>query len=281
MSSLYLSNFNDEHSLSEYFLKSSLVHIIALLSLFALNWVLGYEGRRLHDENIVLVEGSVRVDVVSMPRMTVRELQTLQELATKAPTAPAPAARPVEQERAAPVPKVADDSQAPVLEQVVEEPKESVMDVLKRTAARGAQESQAQAPTQGESGSGLSPEAQRRLRELVAAGNRLSDGASLVGSGSGAEMTAFNTYILGLPDIVRVNWRLPSFLRDEELRARVRIYLRANGELIRAELYESSGNDEYDRRALDAVRQSAPFPAMESEIASRAQRGDIVLGFPL
>jgi colicin import membrane protein len=283
MASLYLSQYDEHDGLGEFFLKSFLVHAISVLIIVALSWVLGLEGRRIHSENIVLVEGSVRVDVVAMPRMTVKELQSLQELAARGPVAPAVKVEEKKPE-AAPVPVVADNSKAPVLEKAADEaPRESVMDVLRRTAKREVPAAQAPAPAETEQagGGGLSADAQRRLRELVAAGNRLADGSSIVGGGQGSELTEFNVYILALPDLVRSHWRLPSFLRDQELRARVRIYLRPTGELIRAELFESSGNEEYDRRAIEAVRSASPFPQLSQEIAARGQRGDIVLGFPL
>lgn len=278
MSSLYASHYNDERELQLFFLLSLILHGIFVMLLIGANWIFGWVGPSLREENIAIVEGSVRVDVVAMPRLTVKELQSLSQMAARsgsAPAAPKVESKPEEQ---APVPKVADDSKAPVLETK----SESAMDVLKRTAARRLKTTQNSAPVaESSESSGLSEAEQARLRQLVIAGNRLSEGSSIVGSGQGAEMTAFNAYILALPDLVRVHWKLPSFLSEQDLRARIRIYLRANGELIRTEVFESSGNQEYDKRAREAVERAAPFPAMEEGVARRASRGDIVLGFPL
>ena len=59
-----------------------------------------------------------------------------------------------------------------------------------------------------------------------------------------------------------------------------RIYLNSNGKLEKAEIFESSGNQEYDRRAIQAVMTST-FPKPEKEIAQKVVAGDILLGFPL
>ncbi len=280
MSSLYLSTFNDDDGITEYFFKSLVFHGGIVLFLWGVTLVLNFGSDSLRDANLTLVEGSVRVDVVAMPTMTVRELQNLGKLPQiSQDTKAAPAPKIEQKAPEAPVEKVADDSKAPVLETDTK-PKESVMDVLKRAAARKI-ETKGEPVKAQEGTPGLSAEAQGQLRNLVAAGNKLSTGSSIVGSGQGSEMTEFNLYISALPDLVRVNWRLPSYLIDQGLQARVRIYLRPNGELVRAELYASSGNQEYDQRALEAVRVSSPFPNLSDEIKHRGVRGDILLGFPL
>jgi colicin import membrane protein len=278
---LYHSNWESDRDLFSFVFRSSALHVFFVLILWALSFILSMEFRAQREANIVLVEGSVRVDVVAMPRHTLRELQTLQQMASGSTQAPR-VVTPAKAQEVAPAPVVADNSKAPVIE-VEAEPQESIMDVLKRRAQQkiepsAAPKQQAQAPA---AAPGLSAAEQQRLRQLVAAGNRISEGASLTGGGSGAEMTAFNRYISAIPDQVRVHWRLPSFLADQDLRARVRIYLKSNGELMRTEIFESSGNADYDRRAVEAIRLAQPFPALAEEYAARAARGDIVLGFPL
>jgi len=279
-SCLYHSNWESDRDLFSFVFHSTAFHVLFALALWGLSFLLSMEFRAQREANIVLVEGSVRVDVVAMPTHTLRELQTLQQLASGSKQ-PTPVAIPAKVEEVAPAPVVADNSKAPVIE-VEAEPKESIMDVLKRRAQQKIEPSvapkeRAQAPP----APGLSAAEQQRLRQLVAAGNRISEGASLTGGGTGGEMTAFNRYISAIPDQVRVHWRLPSFLADQDLRARIRIYLKSNGELMRTEIFESSGNADYDRRAVEAIRLAQPFPALAEEFAARAARGDIVLGFPL
>lgn len=277
LGSLYHHSY-DEEGLTSYALRSLFAHaaFIGLGVLLTISFDF-LSPPSLSEENVKLVEASVRVDVVAMPKMTVKELQALQKQATQSGTGPA---KKVEKKSApAKVEKVADDSRAPVLNDSKKAP--SVSDILNRAAS---QKAEALPTGQQEEAreEGISKEARDRLKSLVAAGNKISQGASISGAGNSAEqLTAFNSYISQLPELVRPNWRLPSYLMDKELRCRIRIYLSEDGDLMKAEIYESSGNEEYDQRALKAVRQSSPFPPLESSISSRAINGEILLGFPL
>lgn len=280
MSSLYSHQIKDP-SLKSFIFKSLGGHVAAFGLLFGFGLLLKLTGgpSALEEENLTLVEASVRVDVVAMPRMTVKELEALQRDSARPEQVAAPAPKTQAQEEQ--VAKVADDSKAPVLEKAAAKPR-AVSDILKEAAQRRKQESAAPAKGGNSESGGLSAEAQKRLRALVAAGNKLSTGSALTGSGTAqGEITPFHLYISQLPDLVRVNWRLPSYLSDQDLRCRIRIYLSERGDLIKAEIHEASGNEEYDRRALEAVRQSAPFPPLDEQIAARAVRGEVLLGFPL
>lgn len=280
MSSLYSHQIQDQ-SLKSFILKSIGGHMAAFGLLFGFGLLLKVIGSpsALEDENLTLIEASVRVDVVAMPKMTVKELEALQRDSARPEQVAAPAPKTQAQEEQ--VAKVADDSKAPVLEKAAAKPR-AVSDILKEAAQRRKKENAAPVKGENSDSGGLSAEAQQRLRALVAAGNKLSTGSALTGSGTAeGEVTPFHLYISQLPDLVRVNWRLPSYLSDQDLRCRIRIYLSERGDLIKAEVHEASGNEEYDRRALEAVRQSAPFPPMDEQIAARAVRGEVLLGFPL
>ena len=275
LGTLYKHSY-EEQGLSGYALRSLFAHVafIAVGALLSLS--LDFFGdSSLSERNIELIEASVRVDVVAMPKMTVKELQAMQRQASQS------GGGTVEKtERSAPpkVKKIADDSKAPVLNE--SKKNSSVSDILKQAASQKTES----LPTTGRPSKdeGISDKARDQLRSLVAAGNKISQGSSISGAGNSAEQaTAFNSYISQLPELVRPNWRLPSYLMDKNLRCRIRIYLSENGELLKAEIYEPSGNEEYDERALKAVRESSPFPSLESAIASRAVKGQILLGFPL
>jgi TonB family protein len=54
-----------------------------------------------------------------------------------------------------------------------------------------------------------------------------------------------------------------------------------SGHVSRAEIYQSSGDSEYDQKSLDAVNAASPFPQLSEEFGRRALNGDILLGFPL
>ena len=103
----------------------------------------------------------------------------------------------------------------------------------------------------------------------------------MYGDGNQADLTAFQAYAARLPDLVRPHWRLPSFLMDKKLKCRVRVWLALKGEVSRVEVYQSSGEPEYDQRAIDAVKSTSPFPKLSEEFGKRGLNGDILLGFPL
>jgi TonB family protein len=50
---------------------------------------------------------------------------------------------------------------------------------------------------------------------------------------------------------------------------------------VRSEILESSGEPEYDKRALRAINATKDFPPVPETIVGRVMQGDIVLGFPL
>ena len=119
------------------------------------------------------------------------------------------------------------------------------------------------------------------LKKLLLAGNKISEGRALYGQESDIDNSIFSSYIRILPDHVRPNWKLPSYLADKDFKCRVQVFLKGNGELQHLEIFESSGNLEYDKRAIEAVKKSSPFDHIPNEIIDRASKGDIILGFPL
>jgi TonB family protein len=109
----------------------------------------------------------------------------------------------------------------------------------------------------------------------------MSKGTSAVGEVNSASMTKLNAYIEKLPDLVRPYWKLPSYLMDRNLKCRIRIFLSKNGDILNAIIFETSGDDEYDKRSLTAVKKANPFPPLEDEFVDKGNNGEILLGFPL
>ena len=103
----------------------------------------------------------------------------------------------------------------------------------------------------------------------------------MFGEGNASDLTAFQVYASRLPDLIRPHWRLPSFLMDKKLKCRIRVWIAQNGDVSRAEVYQSSGDGEYDQRAIEAIRSASPFPRLSEEFGKSGQNGGIALGFPL
>jgi len=242
-------------------------------------------GQRQRDANLELIQASVRVDMVAMPTYTVNELKNLSSGVEEAkPEENSPDEKQVVKEvekveakpEEKPVPEV-DNSVA------FEEAKAAKkrQEFLSKLKSLGNKKIESDPKATQKADKGLSGEKATALKNLVLSGNKLSQGTQTYGEGNAAELTAFQAYASKLPDIVRPQWQLPSFLLDKKLKCRVRVWLSLSGEVTRIEVNESSGNADYDQRAVEAIKRVSPFPPLKEEFAKRALNGGIVLGFPL
>ncbi len=270
-----------------YLRRSGYIHI-ALVACTLISGKVAFDMQREEREkNLELIQASVRVDMVAMPTQTLNELKNLSsgveeakkeektELvkeAEKVVEKVEPKEEPKEE------PKVADKTDTTEAFQEAQAAKKR-QNFLSKLKTIGNKKVESEGTQKAEKG--LYGEKESALKNLVLSGNKLSKGSAMYGDGGGAELTAFQAYASRLPDFVRPHWKLPSFLMDKNLKCRVRVWLHPNGEVARAVVYQSSGDNEYDQRAVDAVKAAAPFPALKDEFGKRAQNGDILLGFPL
>ena len=121
----------------------------------------------------------------------------------------------------------------------------------------------------------------RALKKLILEGNKVSQGSSITGEELIESQKEFVRYIQALPDKVRPNWKLPTYLIEKNLRCRIRIFIASDGKVVKTEILESSGDEEYDQKALSAIKQSSPLPKPSSNILKEVTSGQVVLGFPL
>lgn len=271
-----------------YLRRSGYIHIILVVfALISGKMALNMQ-RAQQEKNLELIQASVRVDMVAMPTQTLNELKNLSSGAEE-----------VQKEEKTETLK---DAEKIVIK---EESKEELKDEAKTKdtkldtteafeealAAKKRKEFLSKLKTIGnkkvestgtqKADKGLYGDKESALKNLVLSGNKLNKGTAMYGDGGAGDLTAFQAYASRLPDLVRPKWVLPSFLMDKNLKCRVRVWLNLSGEVSRVIIYQSSGDAEYDQRALDAVKAAAPFPSLKEEFAKRAQSGDILLGFPL
>lgn len=126
------------------------------------------------------------------------------------------------------------------------------------------------------SGSGRS----KKLQKLLFEGNKISKGSSISGRYQG-DVAQFDQYVLNLPNLIRPYWKLPSFLKEANFKARIIVYINSNGRVIHHRFVSSSGNEEFDSRALKSINDSQPFPLPNAEIKDRLLSEGVILGFPL
>lgn len=216
--------------------------------------------------NFVKIPRAVRVDVVAMPRYTLQELKKIQV---------APKEAEVVKEKPAPAKKV--EAKKDFLVKGKKKSKKDFLNMLKNLGNKMGEKKSAEDKEKK-----LKAIAQKHLKDLVLAGNKLSTGTSAYGDVTTGEIqNSFSRYILDLPNHIKPFWTLPPYLATKELRCRIRIFLTRSGYLIKSEFVEQSGDDEYDKLAMSAIKKALPFPSVTGEIEKRVEQGDIVLGFPL
>lgn len=221
------------------------------------------------DLQLALLQKSVRVDVVAMPKLTLKELQTVTDQVEAIK-------EDVRKEEAAKE-KIEDEDL--VFEK---EGKKDFQDILKNLSEKKIDAKKIADANKKKNSLKLSDNDLTKLKKLVLEGNKINSGDSATERADGAAIQGeFGKYLTQIPDWVKPNWRLPSYFQKENLKCRIRIFLDAKGNLIKVDVYESSGNAEYDEKALLAVKNSSPYPEVPNLILSRVYQGDIILGFPL
>ncbi len=251
-----------EHGLSFYSVQSFFVHLSLVFLALIIGKLSWDKVQDIRNENIQLVQNSVRVDMVAMPELTIKELKTYEEPVSE----PAPVQEVVKKEE----PPVVPDQP----EFVEEKKKQDFASMLKNLSQKKVEEKAVKKEKKKDTFD------TSKINKLVAAGNKLSAGAALVGGEGSAAQGEYARYLGTIPEAIKPFWKLPSYLASQELKARVRIFIKEDGTLIKAQLYESSGNEEYDQRALAAV-EKARFGRMPQGFAAKGLAGEIVLGFPL
>ena len=192
----------------------------------------------------VEVTPAVRVDIVAMPDLTLRQLKELQF-----------------------------DNWEETFEKNSEPiPKEKSFDSLLRNISRKKVNTKSPVKKRGKKTS---------LEKLLLKGNLLSKGQLATGDTRGQESDELSLYAGRLPVKIRPYWKLPRHLLDRGLKCRIRVFIDPRGRLIRAQIIEESSDKDFDTRALNAIRQASPFVAPSKKIRYNVGRGDIILGFPL
>lgn len=269
-----------------YLSKSSIGHLLLFLPLLVGGKILFTLGENDRKKNLELITASVRVDVVAMPKETLQELKkmTLENIKSDSElkerrgtdTDLQKVSDAKTEETKFKTEKSEVDTSEDIAFQKAQEKRMQFLNKLKTFGNKSIEENapKLKGPTDklGQSDS---------LKKLVLSGNKLSQGSRIYGEGGEVELKGFYAYASTLPEHVRPHWRLPSYLLDKKLNCRVRVWLKETGELTRVVIYESSGDVDYDQRAIEAVKNAAPFPPPQKDYLNRVTGGEMLLGFPL
>jgi colicin import membrane protein len=257
------------------FAKKFAITFVAHLGLLFLAAMVGKAVGTLWKTNDVeVIRSSVRVDIVGMPKFTIQELKEMEKSAVELPKEPEAVKAPDKVEAKPEAPDVINKDDLVIQEAAKEKEKKktSFLNSLSDYAKKDVKKETKKGQKNGA--------ADENIKALVLEGNRLSQGTALTGDYSDEATSEFGAYVQTIPGAVRPYWRLPDYLMKQDLRCRIRIFLKDNGTLITSQIVESSGNAEYDERALNAIKQTN-FPKPSEAVAKRLSNSGIILGFPL
>lgn len=252
------------------FNKNILLSLVVHVVFFVVVFIGGeYLQKVFQSDDVEIIRSSVRVDVVGMPKFTVQELKKMQ-------------AQPVI-EKTPEVAKGKTEEAKPETEDVIKKDdlviqeegkkKSNFLNLLNDYSSKKVKAK----PQEKGNDAGTS---NKKLDSLIIEGNKISKGSALVGDYSDAENSEFSAYVQNLPGVIREHWKLPGYLLEKNLRCRIRIYLNREGKLIKQEIVESSGDNEFDARARAAV-EAAKYPVPSKEVGDRLIKSGIILGFPI
>jgi colicin import membrane protein len=122
-----------------------------------------------------------------------------------------------------------------------------------------------------------------KLKSLVLEGNILNkSGTSTVGTeGEEQELSQFEKYVLSIPEQIRPNWKLPTYLMEQDLKCRVQVFINQQGKIINFKLIESSGTNEFDERAMNSIKSTEFLTKPDKQYLTTLLTKGVVLGFPL
>ncbi|EQC50684.1 energy transducer TonB [Bacteriovorax sp. DB6_IX] len=244
--------------------------LFALVFTFTGTELLSGPKEKAISKKMRVIGKAIKVDVVAMPKMTIQELKKMAPAPGKLDKAPAK--------------KVTSKGGDENTVFKKENKKKSFADMLKELSQRKVKKAKAQPQKKAQKtaqDSGAGGFKGKNLSKILALGNKLSEGNSYTGGAGSNSGDIFDTYATEVSETVRQWWKLPGYLMNKNLSCRVQIYISSRGKLLKYRVIESSGNKDYDDRAVRALQRVGSFPIPQKEIAARVAAGDIALAFPL
>jgi TonB family protein len=224
-------------SFGTFILISMALHIAFSMGIEIKNWLL--------PEKTIIIPEAIRVDVVALP-------EKMEE--PPAPTPPPPQAKPPPE----PPPK----PETPPLPKPDPKPDTKKLKDAEKQAMQKLNEMDAVQKMQHElEEQKKKPEPEKKPAPAYK-GNIISSGNSF----GGLAKLKVNSYLEDLTKQVREHWVLPQWLSDANLKAQVIVAVNESGNLVRREIYVSSGNTVFDQSCLAAVAEAAPFPPPPDEV---------------
>lgn len=258
----------DEHKLKRYLKISFIAHIS--LFVFAIVSQLVFPGKP------VLFTPSVQIDMVALPNQ-VKDANP-EPIDTSLPVKDKePPPQPEAKEEPDPTPVLEKPSVAPAKNKKEAETRaknavEKIREQMKKEREEEDQKKQASLNKRKEDLKKFEEKYRAAIR-----GNQTNNG----GSATGDLQATMNAYGSAVADKLKSNWGLPVWLQSKGLRATVRIYIDARGNLVRFQFTQNSGNDTFDDYVKGTVQRSNPFPPPPEEMARDLRNTGIEVLFPI
>lgn len=96
----------------------------------------------------------------------------------------------------------------------------------------------------------------------VVKGNQVTQGNQL----TGLSRAEHRNYIALVTNLVKSRWNLPGWLANASLSAHVRVFVDAQGRVLKREISQSSQNQAYDEFVTGAIDSSSPLPAPPGDL---------------
>lgn len=213
----------------------------------------------------IRMERAIRVDMVGLPD---KRAQLPAEAKTEAPPAPAIEEKPKPEPRAEAQPeKVALPKPEPKKTEAIDlkKTKTAQTSALKRLEAlkrlQGSQKPNVET---------------KPSNNAPIKGNALSPGSSL----TGIAQLEHDDYITSIDDKIKEKWLLPAYLENANFKARVVVYLDSRGAVTKIVMTESSPNQVFNDKCMEAIRNAAPFPPPPDRLVNIFAVDGFEVGFP-
>jgi len=237
----------ESESLSPWVFKAFLLHAFVLISFT----FLAKEFPNLFKKkDLTVIYPSIRVDIVAMPKLTIRELKSMTASAA-------------DSEESVLEKKVGPSEDTPTFKKLGK--RKNFLSIL-RDLSKKKLEAKKRNKKKLDS---------VELKEIIFAGNKISRGSSLTGN---SEYIQFGEMIISK---IKPFWKLPSYLKEQNLSNQIQVFISPSGSVLKTIINESSGVKQYDTRSLDSIKQSSPFPSPPKSIQQKLLREGIILAFPL
>jgi TonB family protein len=248
----------DESYMLNWTLVSLGIHFGLLIFSYIMILIFG-DTFRSRDLKLVKSQTAIRVDVVAMPKLTIKELKNLDYSKDDK--------KDIFQKKTKVERKDESDSFLK---------KKSFKDLVKKLSKKEIKNKKNIDEKTGDPDNSL-----RKIKKLIKEGNIIQKGSRIVGDESSLDENELGKYREALVDKIKPYWKLPSYLKDNNYTCRVKIFLSKNGDLLKLEIYQPSGNSDYDQRVINTVKSSAPFPPLPEGFEKMGGGGGLILGFPL